>query len=62
MRECVFRCGKWQDGLPNPTGNLSLSEREGKKEWGERKGERKMRESESEGGWGIWSWGKIDKK
>lgn len=28
MRECVFRCGIRQDGLPKPAGNLSLSERE----------------------------------
>lgn len=47
VRECVFRCGIRQDGLPNPMGNLSLSERErGKEMWAERKGEQGERESE----------------
>lgn len=49
-RECVFRCGIRQDGLPNPIGNLSLSKRErGERESGERK-ERDIEEKGSDGG------------
>lgn len=49
VRECVFRCGIRQDGLPNPTGNLSLSERERERDVG-REERREGREGDRERG------------
>lgn len=50
VRECVFRCGIWQDGLPNPMGNLSLSERERERDVGreERRGGKRSGERRKE--------------
>lgn len=44
VRECVFMCGIRQDGLPNPTGNLSLSQRGGKIKGVRREGKERGRE------------------
>lgn len=49
VRECVFRCGIRQDGLPNPMGNLSLSERERERDVG-REERREGREGDRERG------------
>lgn len=48
VRECVFRCGIRQDGLPHPIGNLSLSERERERESGKRGKERGKRKDGTE--------------